>query len=105
MVGIFYVMFSQELEVTKQAFGILAPSLAHSITPSTLKGTFFCVFLQCQTVSFSCAGSKHMPLFQSYAGPCSHLSKTEWSWPGGYWGGLQRQSALLQISLVPLNGM
>ena len=41
MVGIFYVVFSQELEVTKQAFGILAPSQAHSITPSTLNGIFF----------------------------------------------------------------
>ena len=46
MVGIFYVVFSQELEVTKQAFGILAPSQAHSITPSTLNGIFFSVFLQ-----------------------------------------------------------
>ena len=42
MVGIFYVVFSQELEVTKQAFGILAPSQAHSVTPSTLNGIFFC---------------------------------------------------------------
>ena len=32
-------------------------------------------------------------------------AKQEWSWPGGYWGGHQRESALLQISLVPLNGV
>lgn len=43
MVGIFYVIFSQELEVTKQAFGILALSQAHSVTPSTLNGIFFCI--------------------------------------------------------------
>ena len=43
MVGIFYVIFSQELEVTKQAFGILALSQAHSVTPSTLNSIFFCI--------------------------------------------------------------